>query len=50
MAPALVGRSLRLPAEDEQKAREALSVMAFRLRRTPTSLEERFVEIASPGR
>ncbi len=47
LEPALVGRSLRLPAAAEEAATQALAGVDVRLRRAPATLEERFVELAA---
>jgi len=46
LEPALVGRSLRLPARDEQRLLAALEGVPHAVRRAPATLEERFVAIA----
>lgn len=50
LEPALVGRSLRLPASAEAEVRRALAGVETRLRRAPATLEERFVAIVSSPR
>ncbi len=47
LEPALVGRSLRLPAAAEEAARQALAGVEVCLRRAPATLEERFVALAA---